>query len=61
LAALFGGHGTVDRAAISTQKRTGRSKGYGFVEMPADQLDHAIENLNGFVFGGRPLQVRPAR
>jgi len=61
LAALFADHGTVDRVTISTQKQSGRSKGFGFVEMPAHHQDRAIRALDGAILGGRTLRVRPAR
>ena len=61
LAALFAHHGHVERATISKQRKTGRSKGFGFVDMPSDQQERAIEALDGVVLGGRPIRVRPAR
>lgn len=61
LARLFAEHGTVERATIKTQPRTGRSKGFGFVDIVEHRPNAAIEAMNGILVGGRPLQVRPAR
>jgi superfamily II DNA/RNA helicase len=57
---LFATYGRVERATISTQARTGRSKGYGFVDIEEHHPNHAIEALNGALVGGRALRVRPA-
>jgi superfamily II DNA/RNA helicase len=57
---LFAEYGTVERATISTQAKTGRSKGFGFVDMVEHRPNEAIESLNGVVVGGRPLRIRPA-
>lgn len=61
LEALFSDYGTVERATISKQRRTGRSKGFGFVDIREHSLDGAIEGLHGASLGGRQLTVRPAR
>lgn len=61
LETLFAEHGTVQRAMISTQRKSGRSKGYGFVEMSVVHGDLAIEALNGSRLDGRTLEVRVAR
>ncbi len=58
---LFAGHGQVSRASIVTHGRTGRSKGFGFVEMDADEAKTAITALDGSVLDGRSLRVRVAR
>lgn len=62
LRTLFAEHGTVESAAVITDRETGRSKGFGFVELAeADQAKAAIEALNGKDFGGRNLVVNEAR
>ncbi|MFP4074328.1 MAG: DEAD/DEAH box helicase, partial [Actinomycetota bacterium] len=58
---LFSDYGNVKRATITTQRKTGRSKGFGFVDILEHSHDGAIEALNGSEFGGRSLRVRPAR
>ncbi len=59
---LFGEYGAVDSAAIITDRDTGRSRGFGFVEMGNDQeAQRAIDELNGFEMDGRPLTVNQAR
>ena len=62
LLALFQAYGAVARAQVITDRETGRSRGFGFVEMDNDQeAQTAIENLNGTPFRGRPLTVNEAR
>jgi superfamily II DNA/RNA helicase len=61
LNALFSEFGIVERATISKQRRTGRSKGFGFVDIREHSPDAAIEALHGTSLGGRQLTVRPAR
>ncbi len=59
---LFGQHGQVQRAQIIIDRETGRSKGFGFVEMPDDgQGNAAIAALNGFDMQGRQLRVNAAQ
>jgi cold-inducible RNA-binding protein len=59
---LFAQFGTVDSAKIVMDRDTGRSKGFGFVEMSsADEAAAAIEKLNGSDHGGRSLVVNEAR
>ena len=59
---LFGEYGQVDSAAIITDRDTGRSRGFGFVEMGNDQeAQRAIDELNGYELDGRPLTVNQAR
>jgi RNA recognition motif-containing protein len=59
---LFQQHGTVTRAQVITDRETGRSRGFGFVEMENDgEAQKAIEALNGFDHNGRPLTVNEAR
>jgi len=61
LETLFGEYGQVDSAAVITDRDTGRSRGFGFVEMPDAAANEAIENLNGADYGGRQLTVNQAR
>jgi RNA recognition motif-containing protein len=56
----FAQYGTVSRAQVVSDRETGRSRGFGFVEM-ADGADEAIANLNGAQFQGRTLTVNEAR
>ncbi len=59
---LFGEYGSVDSAAIITDRDTGRSRGFGFVEMSSDEeAQRAIDELNGYEMDGRPLTVNQAR
>ena len=59
---LFGAHGQVLSAQIINDRDTGRSKGFGFVEMANDaEADAAIAALNGQQHGGRALTVNEAR
>jgi RNA recognition motif-containing protein len=57
---LFEQSGAVETVRIITDRDTGRSKGFGFVEMQ-DGADHAIAQLNGQDFNGRALTVNEAR
>jgi RNA recognition motif-containing protein len=62
LRTLFAAHGTVQFAQVVTERDTGRSKGFGFVEMATDQeAAAAITGMNGQVVDGRPLTVNEAR
>jgi RNA recognition motif-containing protein len=59
---LFGAHGPVTSAQVISDRDTGRSKGFGFVEMDTDDgAQAAIEALNGKEMGGRALTVNEAR
>jgi superfamily II DNA/RNA helicase len=58
---LFGRYGEVHQATIITDRRTGRSKGFGFVDMSRPAARTAIDALHGSKLGGRDLTVRPAR
>lgn len=59
---LFSQFGTVTSAEVIMDRATGRSKGFGFVEMGTDQeAQAAITALNGKEFGGRPLTVNEAK
>jgi RNA recognition motif-containing protein len=60
--ALFETHGAVDTVSIVTDRDTGRSRGFGFVEMNnAAEASNAINALSGMEFGGRNLTVNEAR
>jgi RNA recognition motif-containing protein len=56
----FGQHGTVTSAQVVSDRETGRSRGFAFVEM-ADGGDEAISSMNGAEFQGRTLTVNEAR
>ena len=59
---LFSAHGTVESANIISDKFTGQSRGFGFVEMSSqEEATAAIEALNSTEFGGRTLTVNEAR
>ena len=59
---LFGQHGQVVSAQVINDRDTGRSKGFGFVEMSSDdEAQAAIAALNGHEHGGRALTVNEAR
>ncbi len=59
---MFSKFGTVDSAKIVMDRDTGRSKGFGFVEMSSEgEAQAAIEKLNGSDMGGRSLVVNEAR
>ena len=57
---VFAEYGTVDSAKIITDRATGRSRGFGFVEM-SDGAEAAIEALNGTEVDGRELVVNQSR
>ena len=62
LLALFQEHGKVTRAQVITDRETGRSRGFGFVEMEDDtEAANAVQALNGQDFRGRPLTVNEAK
>jgi len=59
---LFGQHGTVQSAEVIADRETGRSKGFGFVQMGSDQeAQAAIAALNGKEMNGRALTVNEAK
>jgi RNA recognition motif-containing protein len=59
---LFSGHGTVESAKIISDKMTGQSRGFGFVEMSSgSEAQGAISALNGTQFEGRTLTVNEAK
>ena len=57
----FAEFGGVSSAKVMTDRETGRSKGFGFVEMEDGEADSAIEALDNFSFGGRTLRVNEAK
>ena len=62
LSDLFKEYGEVVSAKVVTDRMTGRSRGFGFVEMNAeDSAQKAVEALNGFEVKGRPINVSFAR
>src|SRR5881296_654761 len=59
---LFATHGTVQSAKVISDKFTGQSRGFGFVEMSSgDEAQNAISALNGTQFDGRTLVVNEAK
>ena len=62
LAQIFAEAGSVDSARVITERDTGRSKGFGFVEMATDEeAKKAIDTLNGKEIEGRAITVNEAR
>lgn len=62
LTAKFAEHGAVESVKLITDRDTGQSKGFGFVEMRSDaEANAAISKLNGVEFNGRALKVNEAR
>jgi RNA recognition motif-containing protein len=62
LEAMFAAHGTVQSAQVIMDRDTGRSKGFGFVEMSSDQeAQNAIQALNGHEHDRRSLTVNEAK
>jgi RNA recognition motif-containing protein len=57
---LFGQYGTVTKAQVITDRETGRSRGFAFVEM-SDGAEAAVEATNGMEFQGRQLTVNEAK
>ena len=59
---LFAEHGTVESARVITDRMTGRSRGFGFVEMSSqEEAQQAIDQLNGTDLEGRSLTVNEAK
>ena len=59
---MFEPYGAVDSVSVVTDRDTGRSRGFGFVEMPNNtEAEAAMAALNGKDSGGRPLTVNEAR
>ena len=61
VADLFSQHGDVISSRVITDRETGRSRGFGFVEMEEAAANTAIEALNGVEMGGRALRVNEAQ
>lgn len=62
LKSFFSSYGSVTKVEVITDRETGRSKGFGFVEMSNDnEANQAIEDLNGQDLGGRAVIVNEAR
>lgn len=62
LANVFSEYGTVDSANVITDRETGRSKGFAFVEMSADdEAKTAIDRLNGMDLSGRAMNISEAK
>lgn len=62
LSTLFAQFGTVESAKVITDRETGRSKGFAFVEMSTDdEAANAIEGMNGKEHGGRQLNISEAK
>lgn len=51
----------IESARVVSDRETGRSKGFGFVEVDEQQMERAIQALNGFEYDGRALTVNEAR
>ncbi len=59
---IFSAHGTVESARVITDRMTGRSRGFGFVEMSSQsEAEEAIQKLNGTDLEGRSLTVNEAK
>jgi RNA recognition motif-containing protein len=58
---LFSQYGEVSSANVITDRETGRSRGFGFVEMEDGEAQAAIEALDNYSFGGRTLRVNEAK
>jgi cold-inducible RNA-binding protein len=61
LRGLFEAHGAVESATVVVDRDSGRSKGFGFVEMADADAQKAIEALNGSQHDGRTIRVNEAR
>lgn len=62
LKAKFSEVGTVDSAKVITDRETGRSKGFGFIEMSSEEeAEAAISKFNGSDYDGRPMTVSEAK
>jgi RNA recognition motif-containing protein len=58
---FFGAHVPVQSVRLMKDKRTGKRKGYGFIEIVTNDVNGAINSLNDIVFQERTLKVRPAK
>lgn len=61
LTTFFAQYGQVIGSRIITDRETGRSRGFGFVEVEDAQAEQMIQDLNGKDFNGRPLTVNEAK
>ncbi|BDG61243.1 RNA recognition motif domain-containing protein [Caldinitratiruptor microaerophilus] len=61
LVAAFSQYAQVISARIITDRETGRSRGFGFVEVAEADAENAIQALNGTLLGGRPITVNEAQ
>jgi RNA recognition motif-containing protein len=62
LKTLFGGYGEVSSAKVIMDRETGKSRGFGFVEMPEDSAaEEAMKQLEGREIAGRPISVSRAK
>ena len=61
LRAMFEPYGRVDSATVITDRNTGQSKGFGFVEMPDNEAKEAMSAINGQQIGGRSIKVDQAQ
>jgi RNA recognition motif-containing protein len=61
LQTLFAGYGEVSSARVIEDRETGRSRGFGFVEMEAAGAEQAIETLDGSQFLGRDIKVNESK
>ncbi len=61
LRSLFAAFGNVDSAKVIKDRASGRSKGFGFIEMPSNsEADQAIKALNGNIVDGNAIKIKPA-
>jgi len=58
---LFSQYGDVGDVNVVRDRETGKSRGFGFVEMSQDQADEAMSELDGSKFSGRTLKVNEAK
>ncbi|MEN8239980.1 MAG: RNA-binding protein [Actinomycetota bacterium] len=58
---MFSEHGEVESVALITDRETGRSRGFAFVEMDTEGAEKAINEFNGKELGGRALRVNEAQ
>lgn len=61
LAEAFAAHVPVISCRIITDRQTGRSRGFGFVEVEDADVERAVQSMNGYLLGGRQLVVNEAR
>lgn len=61
LGEFFGQYGQIESSRIITDRETGRSRGFGFIEVDEADATRLAEELNGKDFGGRPLTVNEAK